>query len=132
MLKRNTLEVLLESLEMAKKHKVPKAEQDWVYLIHHFHPPKKAEDMETLHHCFMHEKKNLKGKKYTQMHVKDGNVFQHVLKKIKDVDTAPKSLFDHLNNEFKVVVKEIENKKWAVITGPIKLADIKWSMQDRD
>ncbi len=131
MLKRNTLEILLELLEVAKKHKVPKAEQDWVYLIHHFHPPKKAKDMEILHHCFMYEKKNLKGKEYTQMHVKDDSVFQHVLK-IKDVDTAPKSLFDHLNNEFKVIVKEIENKKWAVITGPIKLADIKWSMQDRD
>ncbi len=124
------LDRVLEAMEAAKKHKTPKAEQDWVYLVHHFHPPKKAEDMETLHHCWMYEKKSLKGIEYEQMHVKDDKVFQHVLK-IKNVEDAPKSVFDHLNNEFKIVVKEINGIKYAVITGPIKLADIKWSMQDR-
>jgi hypothetical protein len=124
------IDKLEELLELAKKHKVPKAEQDWVYLIHHFHQPKKAEDMETLHHCFMWEKKNLKGTKYEQKHVKDGKVFQHVLK-IKDVDLAPKTVFDHLNNAFSITVKEIKDKKYAVITGPVKLEDIKWSEQDK-
>ena len=76
------------------------------------------------------EKKNLKGIEYEQIHVKDGKVFQHALK-IKNIEDAPKSVFDHLNNEFKVMVKEIKETKYAVITGPIKLADVKWSMQDR-
>jgi len=124
------IDKLEELLELAKKHKVPKAEQDWIYLIHHFHQPKKAEDMETVHHCFMWTKKNLKGIKYEQIHVKEGKVFQHVLK-TKDLESAPKIVFDHLNNAFTVVVKEIKNKKYAVITGPVKIKDIKWSEQDK-
>jgi len=112
------------------KHKIPKAEQDWIYLIHHMHPPKKAEEMETLHHCYMFEKKNLKGKQYEQIHVKDEDVFQHAIK-IKDPEKAPEVLYDHLNNSFKVVVKEIEKKKYAIMTGPLKLSKVKWSDQDR-
>jgi hypothetical protein len=115
---------------IGSKHKTPKAEQDWIYLIHHMHPPKKAEDMETLHHCYMFEKKNLKGKKYEQMHVKDDQVFQHCLK-IDKPEKAPGITYDHLNNGFKVVVKEINKNKYAVITGPVKLSDIRWSDQDR-
>lgn len=115
---------------LGAKHKTPKAEQDWIYLIHHMHPPKKASEMETLHHCYMFDKKNLKGKKYEQMHVKDDKTFQHCLK-IDDTEKAPEIVYDHLNNEFKVVVKEIDKEKYAVIIGPVKLSDVKWSEQDR-
>jgi AAA+ ATPase superfamily predicted ATPase len=122
--------ITLEELLYAAKHKTPKAEQDWIYLIHHLHQPKKAADMETVHHCFMYEKKNLKGKEHEQMHVKDGKVFQHCLK-IDNLDEAPEIVYDHLNNAFKVSIREINKEKYAVITGPTKLSDIKWSDQDK-
>ena len=122
-----------------KRHITPKAEQDWVYLLHHMHPPEKEEDVETLHHCFLFEKKGLKGKKFSQRHVKDGGVFQHVLdikEKGSDSDfflnyLLPKVVYCHLNNEYKIVIKEINDKKWAVITGMVSLKDTKWSDQDR-
>jgi hypothetical protein len=118
------------SYGVSKKHKTPQAEQDWIYLIHHFHPPEKVEDMEIVHHCFMLEKKNLKGKKYEQMHVEDGSVFQHCLR-IDEVEKAPKVVYDHLNNEFKIVIREIDKKKYAVISKPSNISNIRWSEQDR-
>ncbi len=127
----------LEDIIYAKRHKKPLAEQDWVYLIHHMHPPEKEADMETVHHCFLHEKKGQKGKKYTQRHVKDGKVFQHALD-IKDIETesigktyVPKTVYCHLNNAYKIVIKEINQKKLAVITGMVSLQKTKWSEQDR-
>jgi hypothetical protein len=116
-----------------KKHvKKPTAEQDWIYLIHHMHQPKKEEDMETLHHCFLFEKKGMKGRKFSQRHVKDGKVFQHVLDiKEKEVDGAPKIVYDHLNNGFKIKIMEINKKKWVILTGMVSLKDTKWSDQDR-
>lgn len=109
---------------------IPKAEQDWVYLIHHFHPPERAEDMEELHHCIMFEKKSEKGVLYEQKHIKDGKIYQHVLD-IEDLEEAPEIVYDHLNNGFKIVKKEIDNIKYAVIDGPIKLKDVKWADQDK-
>jgi hypothetical protein len=121
-----TLEELLE----VSKHKKPKAEQDWIYLTHHMHPPAKASEMETLHHCVMWEKKNEKGDSYEQFHIKEDKVFQHALK-VKDVEKSPEVVYDHLNNAFKVKVVEIGKEKYALMTGPVKLSDIKWSDQDR-
>lgn len=122
----------LEDIINAKKNKKPVAEQDWIYLIHHMHPPEKEEEMETLHHCFLFEKKNMKGKKYTQRHVKDGKVFQHVLDiEEKEMGEAPKTVYCHLNNAYKVRVKEINKKKWPVLTGVVSLQKTKWSDQDR-
>lgn len=120
----------LERIVGSKRHRIPVAEQDWIYLIHHFHQPERAEDMETVHHCFMHEKKNMKGKKYEQIHVKDGKVFQHCLK-IDDLNKTPKAVYDHLNNEFKVVIREIDKKRYATISKPANISNIKWSDQDR-
>jgi len=94
------------------------------------HPPEKEGDMEETHHCIMFEEKNEKGKKHEQKHVRDGIVFQHVLG-IKDLGKAPKVVYDHLNNGFKVVVREVDGEKYAVIDGPVKLGDIKWSDQDK-
>ena len=112
------------------KQKTPKAEQDWIYLIHHMHPPKKASAMETLHHCFMFEKKSLKGKQYEQMHIKDDKIFKHGLM-VDDTKEAPEVVYDHLNNSFRVALEKINKKEYAVITGPIKLSKVRWSEQDR-
>ena len=110
-------------------HSINKAEADWIYLIHHFHAPDKASKMEIPHHCYLFSEKGLKGKKSEQMHVKDGRVYQHVLKdKVKD---APDKVYDHLNNEFKVVVRNVSGKDYPVIDGPTSLRKIKWSAQDR-
>lgn len=123
---------LIEKAErlLGKRHKVPVAEQDFIYLIHHFHSPKKAEDMESVHHCIMHEKKGMKGKNYKQKHVKDGKIFWHVLD-IKDVEEAPKVVYDHLNNGFKIKIMEIDKIKYAVIYGLVRVKDTKWSNQDK-
>jgi len=112
------------------KHKTPKAEQEYIYLIHHLHPPKKASDMEEVHHCIMFEKKSMKGEQYKQIHVKDGKVFWHALD-IKDVEQAPEAVYDHLNNGFKIKIMEIDNKKYAVIYGLSSIKKTKWSDQDR-
>ncbi len=114
----------------AGKHKTPKAEQEFIYLVHHMHPPKKAEEMETLHHCIMNEKKGMKGKKYKQKHVKDGKVFQHVLD-VKDIEKVPEVVYDHLNNGFKIKVMKIDKVKHAVIYGLVSIKKTKWSEQDR-
>jgi len=111
------------------KHKVPKQEQDWIYLIHHLHPPQKASEMETVHHCYLYSQKNLRGKRYEQKHVKEGNLFTHVLD--VDVDKAPEVVYDHLNNGFKISIKEINNEQYAVIDGPVNLSKTKWSDQDK-
>lgn len=115
-----------------KKVKKPKPEQDWVYLLHHMHPPESEDKMEILHHCQLFEKKGMKGKKFNQRHVKDDKVFQHALDiKEKEVDDAPKIVYCHLNNEYKISVKEINDKKWAIFTGMTSLKDTKWSDQDK-
>ncbi len=108
----------------------PKAEQDWIYLIHHMHQPEKESEMETLHHCDLFENKSMKGKKYKQKHVKDKRVFQHVLD-LKIVEETPKVVYDHLNNGFKVKVDEIDGKKYAILNGLVSVKTTKWSDIDR-
>lgn len=110
--------------------KKPKAEQDWIYLTHHMHQPDKESEMETLHHCDMFEKKGEKGKKYSQKHVKDGKVFQHVLD-LKNVEVAPEVVYDHLNNGFRVKVDEIDGKRYAILNGLVSVKTTKWSDQDK-
>ena len=112
------------------KHKVPIAEQDWIYLTHHMHPPEKASQMETLHHCVMHEKKGEKGKNWEQKHVKDGNIFQHIMD-AKDPKEVPSIVYDHLNNQFKVKVVEINKKEYAILNGLKSIQKTKWSDQDK-
>jgi len=126
---RELLDKLKELIEESK-HKIPKAEQEYIYLIHHLHPPKKAEEIETVHHCIMHEKKGMKGKKYEQKHVKDGKVFWHFLD-VKDVEKAPEVVYDHLNNGFKIKVLEIDKINYAIIYGLVSIKKTKWSDQDR-
>jgi predicted metal-dependent hydrolase len=121
----------LEDFLVATKKK-PVAEQDWIYLIHHFHQPDKVEDMEILHHCEMYEKKNLKGKVYYQKHVKDGKLIQHVLDiKEEKLEEAPEVVYDHLNNGFKVKIMIIDKKKYAVLVGLVNVKKTKWSDMDK-
>ena len=120
----------LEQVLGAGKHKKPVAEQDFIYLLHHFHPPKKASEMEEVHHCIMFQKKNMKGEKYEQKHVKDSKVFWHALD-IKNIEEAPEVVYDHLNNGFKITIKEISKVKYAIITGLVNVQKTKWSDQDR-
>lgn len=129
----NANEVLGKKKQVHKKHvKKPLPEQDWIYLLHHMHPPVKEEDMETLHHCQLFEKKDLKGKRFNQRHVKDGKIFWHALDiKEKEVDSAPKIIYCHLNNEYKIGIKKINDKKWAIFTGMKSLQKTKWSDQDK-
>lgn len=99
-------------------NKIPEAEQDWIYMIHHMHPPKSEEEIEELHHCILWEKENEKGKKYEIKHKKDSKVFQHRL----DIDSqeAPDNVFDHLNNKYPIDIREIDKEKYAIITKPAK------------
>ena len=120
---------LEDVLEQSKKHKVPVAEQDWIYLTHHMHPPKKASEMETLHHCVMWEKKNEKGMSWEQMHIKDGQIFQHALD-AKDIKEVPSITYDHLNNQFKTKVVKIDKKDYAILNGLKSVKKTKWSDQD--
>ena len=106
------------------------AEQDWIYLIHHLHIPEKGTGIETVHHCFMFDKKNMKGNKFAQKHVRDKKLIQHVLD-TKDLDNAPSVVYDHLNNGFKVKIKTIEKKKYAVLSGLVNISKTKWSDQDK-
>ncbi len=110
--------------------KKPKAEQDWIYLIHHMHQPNKESEMETLHHCDLFAKKSMKGKKYVQKHIKDGKVFQHILD-LKNIDEAPKVVYDHLNNGFKVKVVDIDVNKYAILNGLVSVKTTKWSDVDK-
>ena len=105
-----------------KKDIAKEGEDDWVYLIHHMHPPETKNvknNMEILHHCPMFEEKDMKGKKYAQMHIKCGKMLLHALD-IKIDEKFPTVLYDHLNNEFPIEVMEIEGKKYAIITKPTK------------
>jgi hypothetical protein len=114
-------------LVVAKKQK---NEQDWIYLIHHMHQPDNYKDVEILHHCEMFEKKNLKGKKYKQMHIKEGKFILHALD-IKNVDKSPEVVYDHLNNGFKIIIKTIDKDKYAVIDGLVNVKKTKWSDMDK-
>ena len=127
----NIYEVLERAdIVLGKKHKVPVAEQDWIYLTHHMHPPKKAEEMETIHHCIMWEKKKEKGKNWKQKHVKDGKIFQHFLDD-KNIENIPDVVYDHLNNEFKVKTVKINKKQYKILAGLKNIKKTKWSDQDK-
>ncbi len=129
----NRLEdVLVRAENILLAGKKPVAEQDWIYLIHHLHQADDFKDVEIVHHCELYEKKGLKGKKYYQKHVKDKKLIQHVLDiKKNKLDKAPKVVYDHLNNGFKVKILAIEKEKYAVLNGLVNVKKTKWSDQDK-
>jgi len=126
----------IEDVVKAAKHKKPVEEQDWIYLIHHMHTPEKGLGMETLHHCHFWAKKNMKGKQvYEQKHVREDKIFHHVIdlkaSKVKSIEDVPDTLYCHLNNAYKIRIKEINGEKYAEFTGMVSLKKTKWSDQDK-
>lgn len=110
--------------------KAPPGGLDFIYLIHHFHNPKKEEDIEEVHHCIMHEKKGMKGEKYFQKHIKDGKIFWHALD-IKKIEDAPKVVYDHLDNGFIIKIMKFKKVESAVIYGLVNPKKTKWSVLDK-
>jgi hypothetical protein len=119
--------MLKQIRELVKNYKAFSKAPDWQYLIHHMHPPKKTEDMETLHHCPLFEKENKKGVEYEQFHVKDGKKLLHAIV-VEESDTIPKHVFDHLNNKFNILNKD----KISIIKGPARMSDVVWSAEDKN
>jgi len=122
-------------LNAAKKHKKDPAEADYIYLLHHMHAPEKGTGMEELHHCILFEKRNMKGKVFQQKHVREDKIFHHVVdlkaSKVKNVEDVPATLYCHLNNGYKIRVKEINGKVYAEFVGMVSLEKTRWSEQDR-
>lgn len=118
----------VESKELTTdiKAKAPPGGLDFIYLIHHFHNPKKEADIEEVHHCIMHEKKGMKGEKYNQRHIADGKIFWHALDiKIED---APDVVYDHLDNGFKIKIMKFKDVESAVIYELVNPKKTRWSV----
>jgi hypothetical protein len=82
-----------------------------LYLLHHMHHFKSGKNIEhELHHCFLFEKKNMKGKKYSIRHRFVGRRLLHCV-----TDIFEGKLYDHRNNQFMVELININDKKLAVI-----------------
>jgi len=103
--------------EAGHKHKIPEAEQDWIYMIHHMHKSDDPNDIEFLHHCPMFIEKDEKGKFFKTKHVEEKKVLYHVLD-IKDLEKAPTFVFDHLNNKFPIEIEKLGKEEYAVIKKP--------------
>jgi len=106
-------------LETGHKHKIPEAEEDWIYMIHHMHKPDDIDDMEFLHHCPMFLEKDEKGKSFKTKHVEDKKILYHVLD-IKDLKKAPDFVLDHLNNKYPIEIQKLGKEECAVIMKPEK------------
>jgi len=104
-------------LEASHKHKIPEAEEDWIYMIHHMHKPDSPEDMEFLHHCPMFVEKDEKGDFFKTKHVEYKRVLYHVLD-IKDLEKAPDFVLDHLNNKYSIEIEKLGKEEYAVIHKP--------------
>lgn len=74
-----------------------------LYLLHHMHHFKSGKNVEhELHHCFLFEKKNTKGKKYTIIHkIIKNKLFHCVLGNFEG------KLYDHANNAYIIREKKI-------------------------
>ncbi len=77
-----------------------------IYLVHHMHHFGSGNKvMHELHHCFLFEKKNMKGKKYFIIHkTYKNNIYHCISEKFEGI------LFDHANNKFNIMKKKIGNK----------------------
>jgi hypothetical protein len=99
--------------EKRKKHHLKKADDKFkkLYFIHHMHHFESGKDIEhELHHCFLFEKKNMAGKKYSVIHKAVKNKLFHCI----DCDFEGK-LYDHANNTFEISKKKIDGKRISAI-----------------
>lgn len=82
-----------------------------LYFIHHMHHFKSGKDIEhELHHCFLFEKKNMAGKKYSVVHRTIKNKLFHCLE--ADFEGI---LYDHANNTYMIARKKIDGKRISAI-----------------
>ena len=87
-------------------------EQKRLYLVHHMHHFKYLSNRakHEIHHCFLFYEKNMKGDKYEIKHLLVDEKLFHVLNKL-----FSGYLYNHLNNSFKINIRQINNKKYSII-----------------
>jgi hypothetical protein len=99
--------------EKRKRRHLKKADDKFekLYFIHHMHHFGSGKNIEhELHHCFLFERKNMAGKKYSVIHETVKNKLFHCV----DDDFEGK-LYDHSNNAFIVAKKKINGKRISAI-----------------
>lgn len=99
---------MLKLEKRGKKYfKKPDNKYEKVYLIHHMHHFGSTNRIaHELHHCFLFEKKNMKGRKYSVVHeTHKGNIYHCVSRGFEGV------LFDHKNNMFNIRKRKIGRRR---------------------
>lgn len=78
-------------------------EYEKLYLLHHMHHFQSGKNIEhELHHCFLFEKKEMKGKKYLIIHKVIKKELLHCI-----VGNFEGKLYDHANNVYLIRKKQI-------------------------
>jgi hypothetical protein len=99
--------------EKRKKRHLRKADDKFkkLYSIHHMHHFESGKKIEhELHHCFLFERKNMAGRKYSVNHEKVKNKLFHCV----DRDFEGK-LYDHANNAYEIRSRKIDGKRISAI-----------------
>ena len=100
-------------LELKRKFSHKKADDKYekLYLLHHMHHFQSGKNIEhELHHCFLFEKKNMKGKKYSVYH-------RIIAKKILHCISGnfEGKLYDHANNAYGIISENINGKRISIV-----------------
>ena len=82
-----------------------------LYLLHHMHHFRVGKNIEhELHHCFLFEKKNMKGGRHIIIHkVIKGELLHCIVGKYEG------KLYDHTNNVYEVISKNINGKRVSTL-----------------
>jgi hypothetical protein len=82
-----------------------------LYLIHHMHHFQSGKNIKhELHHCFLFAKKSMGGKKYSIIHKVIKKELLHCIS-----GNFEGNLYDHTNNTYEIVSKNIDGKRISVI-----------------
>ncbi|MFA6193832.1 MAG: hypothetical protein WC726_03170 [Parcubacteria group bacterium] len=82
-----------------------------LYLIHHMHHFQSGKNIKhELHHCFLFARKSMKGKKYSIIHKVAKKELLHCIS-----GNFEGRLYDHANNVYKIINKNIDGKRISVI-----------------
>ncbi len=108
------------------------AQDPFVYLIHHIHhvPAQgsgTASVSEELHHCPLFVSPDAEGDAYHVDDMRDGNKVLHVLIDVRENETPPETLYDHLGNAYRIVLTTVEGRRVWVVAGLKKGQKVKWS-----
>lgn len=83
-----------------------------LYGLHHMHHFEKGDEIvHELHHCFLFEKKNMKGRKFIISHEKIGSEVYHVVS-----PHVEGKLYDHANNVYEIKKIQVDDKEFCRIT----------------